>query len=144
MFVSQNFRPGTNTLAYFPGISAAKKRVLWRRHQGEELLQPVLDVLVAAEREEHAEELVMEVIKLCTPLSLNAVAKYAGNTKGGSITVPLTSCLTGLESAIRQLTIFVLICKTDYSKTSQTGGQWYSDTSPFSIPWPTGSIFSLA
>jgi hypothetical protein len=30
-----------------------------------------------------------------------------GNTKGGSITVPLTSCLTGLES------IFVFICKTD-------------------------------
>jgi hypothetical protein len=28
--------------------------------------------------------------------------KYAraGNTKGGSITVPLTSCLTGLESAV--------------------------------------------
>ncbi len=24
---------------------------------------------------------------------------YAGNTSGGSITVPLTSCLTGLESA---------------------------------------------
>jgi hypothetical protein len=24
----------------------------------------------------------------------------SGNTKGGSITVPLTSCLTGLESAI--------------------------------------------
>jgi hypothetical protein len=23
-----------------------------------------------------------------------------GNTKGGSITVPLTSCLTGLESAV--------------------------------------------
>jgi hypothetical protein len=21
-------------------------------------------------------------------------------------------------------------------KTGQTGGQWYSDTSPFSIPWP--------
>jgi hypothetical protein len=37
----------------------------------------------------------------------------AGNTKGGSITVPLTSCLTGLESAIRQLTMFVFICKTD-------------------------------
>jgi hypothetical protein len=29
------------------------------------------------------------------------------NTKVGSITVPLTSCLTGLESAIWQLTIFV-------------------------------------
>jgi hypothetical protein len=36
-----------------------------------------------------------------------------GNTKGGSITVPLTSCLTGLELAVWQLTIFVSICKTD-------------------------------
>ncbi len=34
----------------------------------------------------------------------------------GSITVLLTSCLTGLESAVWQLTIFVFICKTDYSK----------------------------
>jgi hypothetical protein len=41
---------------------------------------------------------------------------YPGNTKGGSITVQLTSCLTGLESAISQLTIFVFICKTDKSK----------------------------
>jgi hypothetical protein len=24
-------------------------------------------------------------------------------------------------------------------QTSQTGGQWYSDTSPFSIPWPNYS-----
>jgi hypothetical protein len=40
----------------------------------------------------------------------------SGNTKGGSITVLLTSCLTGLESAVWQLTIFVFICKTDYSK----------------------------
>ncbi len=39
-----------------------------------------------------------------------------GNAKGGSITVPLTSCLTGLESAAWQLTIFVFICKTDKSK----------------------------
>jgi hypothetical protein len=36
-----------------------------------------------------------------------------GNTKRGGITVPLTSCLTGLESAVWQLTIFVFICKTD-------------------------------
>jgi hypothetical protein len=36
-----------------------------------------------------------------------------GNTKGGSINVPLTSCLIGLESAVWQLTIFVFICKTD-------------------------------
>jgi hypothetical protein len=42
-----------------------------------------------------------------------------GNTKGGSITVPLTSCLTGLESALWQLTIFVFICKTDLSEPVQ-------------------------
>ncbi len=36
-----------------------------------------------------------------------------GNIKGGSITVPLTSCLTGLESAVLRLAIIVFICKTD-------------------------------
>jgi hypothetical protein len=42
----------------------------------------------------------------------------AGHTdaKGGSITVPLTSCLTGLESAVWQLTMFVFICLTDKFK----------------------------
>jgi hypothetical protein len=39
-----------------------------------------------------------------------------GNTKGGSIVVRLTSCLTGLESAVGQLTIFAFICKTDQCK----------------------------
>jgi hypothetical protein len=33
------------------------------------------------------------------------------STKGVSITALLTSCLTGLESAVCQLTIFVFICK---------------------------------
>jgi hypothetical protein len=35
------------------------------------------------------------------PARQEAVAKRAdpGNTKGGSITLPLTSCLSGLESA---------------------------------------------
>jgi hypothetical protein len=28
------------------------------------------------------------------------ISVYPGNTNGGSITVPLTSCLTGLESAV--------------------------------------------
>jgi hypothetical protein len=28
------------------------------------------------------------------------LAKQSGNTKGGSTTLPLTSCLTGLESAV--------------------------------------------
>jgi hypothetical protein len=42
----------------------------------------------------------------------------SGNTytKGGSITIPLTSCLTDLESAVLQLTFFVFICKTDKPK----------------------------
>ncbi len=29
-------------------------------------------------------------------------------------------------------------------QTSQTGGQWYSDTSPFSIPWPKYKILVKA
>jgi hypothetical protein len=34
----------------------------------------------------------------------NCFSKYrAGNTKGGSITVPLTSCLTGLDSSVLQI-----------------------------------------
>ncbi len=58
----------------------------------------------------------------------------SGNAKGGSITALLTSCLTGLESAVWLLTFFVFICKNRLVQTSQTGGQRYSDTSPFSIP----------
>ncbi len=42
-----------------------------------------------------------------------SVRHKAGNSKVGSITVPLISCVTGLESAVWQLTIFVFICKTD-------------------------------
>ena len=57
-----------------------------------------------------------------------------GNTKGGSITLPLTSYLTGLDSAVWQLTIFVFISQNRLIKTKQTGGQQYSDTCPFSIP----------
>ncbi len=49
-------------------------------------------------------------------ISENKNTAYPGNTKWGSITVLLTSCLTGLESAAWQLTIFVFICKTDESK----------------------------
>ncbi len=62
----------------------------------------------------------------------------AGNTEGGTITVLLTSCLTGFESAVWQLTIFAFICKNRLIETSQTGGQRYSDTSPFSIPFMLG------
>ncbi len=57
-----------------------------------------------------------------------------GNAKGGSITVLLTSCLTGLESAVWHLTSFCFHLQNRLIQTSQTGGQQYSDTSPFSIP----------
>jgi len=36
-------------------------------------------------------------------------------SEGGSITALLTSCSTGLELALGQLTIFVFICKIDQS-----------------------------
>jgi hypothetical protein len=60
----------------------------------------------------------------------NVVREKTGNTKGGSMTVPLTSCLTGLESAIDN---FCFHMQNKLIQTSQTGGQWYSDTSPFSF-----------
>jgi len=63
-----------------------------------------------------------------------------GNTKGGSITVLLTCCLTGLETAVWQLRIFVFYLQNRLIQASQTGGQRYSDTSPFSIPCLDGMI----
>jgi hypothetical protein len=58
------------------------------------------------------------------------------NTKGGSITVPLTSSYTGLESCMTTNNLCFYL-KNRLIQTSQTGGQQYSDTSPFSIPWFT-------
>jgi hypothetical protein len=55
-----------------------------------------------------------------------------GKLKGGSITVPLTSGLTGLDLAVRWLTIFLFV---RLIQTSQTEGQWYSDPSLLSILW---------
>ncbi len=40
----------------------------------------------------------------------------SGNTKGGSITVPLTSCLTGLEESVLQIKTKIVISHTDDSK----------------------------
>ncbi len=71
---------------------------------------------------------------VCKGLSgINTLAYWArsyvrtGNTKGGSITVPLTSCLTGLESAVWKLTIFVLIAKQTNTNQSNRRSmvQWY-------------------
>ncbi len=39
-----------------------------------------------------------------------------GNTKGGSITVPLTSCLTGLDWSVLQIKTTIVSCHTADSK----------------------------
>jgi hypothetical protein len=39
-----------------------------------------------------------------------------GNTKGGSITVLLTSCLTGLDSPVSQIKAKIVSCHTADSK----------------------------
>ncbi len=60
--------------------------------------------------------------------------EWSGNTKGGSITVPLTSCdWFWISCMITDNFCFYL--QNRLIQTSQTGGQWYSDTFPFSIPW---------
>ncbi len=51
---------------------------------------------------------------------------FAGNTKGASITVTLSSWF-GISSMATDKFSF-------YFQTSQTGGQWYSDTSPIVFP----------
>ncbi len=65
----------------------------------------------------------------------------AGNTKGGSITVLLTSCLTCLDLPV--LKIKTKKCQYSYNwfQTSQTGGQLYSDTSP--LVFPGLSLFTV-
>jgi hypothetical protein len=56
------------------------------------------------------------VIFLTSPPRMPA----AGNTKGGSITVPLTSCLTGLEWSVLQIkTKIVDFHTTDYKLAKQ-------------------------
>ena len=56
---------------------------------------------------------------------------HAGNTKGGSITVLLTSCLISLTT--ENISFYI---QNTLIQTGQTGGQQYNDTSPFSsIPW---------
>ncbi len=70
-------------------------------------------------------------IYLCVCVCVCVLAP--GNTKGGSITVLLTSfdwigisCITTYN--------FCFYLQNRPIQTSQTGGQQYSDTSPFSIP----------
>jgi len=55
----------------------------------------------------------------------------AGNTKGGS-TIDLLFDWFGISCMTTGKFYFYL--QNRLFQTSQTGGQWYSDTSPFSIP----------
>jgi hypothetical protein len=71
-----------------------------------------------------------KVIQLLHP---DMETQIPGNTKRGSITVPLTSCLTGLESAVTTDN-FCIYLQNRLIQTSETGGQRYSDTFPFIIP----------
>ncbi len=63
-----------------------------------------------------------------------AVWHHSGNTKGGSITVPLTSCLNWFGISCMATDNFCFYLQKRLIQNSQTGGQWYGDTSPFSIP----------
>jgi len=68
-------------------------------------------------------ETVLSVLQKVTP----------GNTKWGSITVPLTSCFDWFGISCMTIGIFCFYLQNRLIHTSQTGGQQYSDTSPFSI-----------
>jgi len=63
--------------------------------------------------------------------------------KGGSISVPLTSRLTGLISCMTTDN-FCFYLQNRLIQTSQKGDQWYSDTSPLSIPRPISPDQSIS
>ncbi len=95
---------GANTLAYLPVVSATKSKVLrpnslrlfiyfkhdlhWRFAVAKPQVTATAISWLSWIMLQHI-EIMLVVVTLPT----------AGNTKGGSITVPLTSCSTGLESA---------------------------------------------
>ncbi len=77
---------------------------------------PQLQLRDGPERPDSAAGSILKLFSLSLMKGQKTRSVHPGNTKGGNITVPLTSCLTGLESAVCQLTIFVFICRTDYTK----------------------------
>ncbi len=75
------------------------------------------------------------IMSYCKPY-LSILCAYPGNTKGESITVLFDWFgLVCFENKNKN-------CQLSYSwfQNSQTRGQWYSDTSPFSLPWRIPSI----
>ncbi len=57
-----------------------------------------------------------------------------GNTKGGSITVPLTSCLTGLDWSVWQIKTIIVICHTADSIAVKQEVNSTGILPPFRIP----------
>jgi hypothetical protein len=68
-------------------------------------------------------------------ISKNLPGAKTGNTKGGSITVPLTSCLTGLDKPFFQMKAKIVSCHTADSKLVKQEVNGTVILPPFSIPW---------
>ncbi len=51
-----------------------------------------------------------------TDIQINRLTDIPGNTKGGSITVLLTSCLTGLDQCVLQIKTKIVSCHTANAK----------------------------
>ncbi len=58
----------------------------------------------------------------------------SGNTKGGNITVPLTSCLTDLVKSVLQIKPKIVCCHTADSKSVKQEVNGTVILPPFSIP----------
>ena len=68
------------------------------------------------------------IISLCeTTISMHRILTYFVR---GSITVQLTSCLTGLDLTKQVNLLFIHHEQSSWIQTNKTGGQAYSDTSP--------------
>jgi hypothetical protein len=60
---------------------------------------------------------------------------WSGNTKGGSITAPLTSCLTGLDESVLQMITKSVSCHTANSKPVKQEVNSTMILPHLSIPW---------
>jgi hypothetical protein len=60
-----------------------------------------------------------------------------GSTKGGSITVPLTSCLTGLNQSVLQIKTKIVSCHTADSKLVEQEVNGRLIIPPLVFPGPT-------
>ncbi len=59
-----------------------------------------------------------------------------GNTKGGKYDCTVKLLFDWFGISCMTTDIFCIYLQNRLIQTSQTGGQQYSDTSSFSIPWP--------